>query len=168
MNSNKLISLNEDEEVYKVIRRYWLNYFFAIFVTFILITLPFILIVPLFQRGRWGMGLFFIILIFGLLSGLRTFISWYYNVFIVTSQRVIDIDQRGFFNKVVWDTELDRIHDITYSKKGIWQTIFNYGNVQILTSGSLAKIEIINIKQPQKIKEAIKSIREEAKDGDLR
>lgn len=164
MSAFKIVSLKENEEIFKTIRRHWLTYLFSIFITFILICLPFLFIVPLFQWGKWGILLFFLIILVAIVFGLRTFVLWYYNIFVITNKRVIDIDQKSFFSRVVWDSSLDRIQDVTYSKKGLIQTLFNYGNIQIIPTGSTTKVEIINIHNPQKVQEMIHSFQDEVID----
>lgn len=162
MNIAKIVSLNENEKVLKIIRRYWLVYLFSILITFILIAVPFLFIVPLFQWGKFGVVLFLLFICVGLVYGLRVFLSWYLNVFVITNKRIIDVDQKGFLNRAVWDTELNRVQDVTYSQKGLFQTLFHYGNLQIFPSGqTTTKIEIINISKPQKVQELIRSFQEE-------
>jgi hypothetical protein len=56
-------------------------------------------------------------------------IGWYYTVYIMTDVRLIEIKQRGFFNRKVSEYGLDKIQNINYHIRGFQAVIFQYGDI---------------------------------------
>ena len=52
-----------------------------------------------------------------------------FNVYIVTDERIIDIDFYNLIYKEVSDANIDKIQDVTYKMGGVVRTLFNYGDV---------------------------------------
>lgn len=151
----KRLVFKENESIVKIVRQYPLAHIFSILATLILISGPFFFLFLLFSWGLIGIVIFLFILLLGIIYGIREFILWYFNAFIITNQRVIDIDQRGLFDRIVSEAPYSQIQDISYRIKGIFKTIFHYGNIQIQTAGTTVKLELQNIYQPEKIQELI-------------
>jgi uncharacterized membrane protein YdbT with pleckstrin-like domain len=60
-------------------------------------------------------------------------IGWYYTVYIITNMRIIEIKQKGFFNRKVSDVPLDRVQSINYHIKGFQAVLFQYGDITAQT-----------------------------------
>ena len=65
------------------------------------------------------------------------FITWYYNVALITDRRVIDVEFSGLVYKDVATTKLNLVQDVSYAQVGVIRTFFDYGNILIQTAGSL-------------------------------
>lgn len=138
-----------------VIRHYGLTFWPQILAIFLLLALSFFFLFPLFSFGYWGEALFFFLILLDVVYALKNFIIWYYNAFVVTNRRVVDVDQRGFFEQIVSEAPYEKIQDVSYRRKGIWQTIFRYGDVRIQMVDASAGLEIRNVRGPEKIQELI-------------
>lgn len=90
--------------------------------------------------------LFWYVATFG--YALANFLRWYYNIYIVTSERVIDIDFVQLLYKKFSEARIDRIEDVTYTSAGFFSAIFNYGNVRIQTAGEIPELEFELIPRP--------------------
>lgn len=64
------------------------------------------------------------------------FHNYYLSIQIVTSERIIDVDQRGLFNREVNALSVNNIQDVNYKKSGFWGTLLNFGNVIVQTAGA--------------------------------
>ncbi len=64
---------------------------------------------------------------------LPSWIVWYYSVFILTNQRLIQITQKGFFHKSVVDLGLGKIQSTNYEIKGVQATLLGFGTIMIQT-----------------------------------
>lgn len=62
-----------------------------------------------------------------------SWIIWWYTVFIITDQRLIQITQKGFFNKSVVDLGLGKIQSTNYEIKGVEATLLGFGTIMIQT-----------------------------------
>jgi len=76
---------------------------------------------------------------------------WKKNYFVISSQRIIDYDQQGFFNKKVSEIPFEKIRDLSFNSKGLWQTLYKYGNIRIQLMGSERPLVLYNIKDPEDI-----------------
>jgi len=124
---------------------------------FRVVALPFVL--PL---GHIIVGtLFWYLFTFGVL--LSTFLGWFFNIYIVTNRRVVDIDFINLLYKKFSEANLSKIQDITYSSNGIIAAFFNYGTVLIQTAAEIQDIEYDHVPRPDKVVETIRSLIKEEK-----
>ncbi len=96
---------------------------------------------------------FWYIAAFGML--LAKFLHWFFNIFIVTNERIIDIDFINLLYKDVAEAQLSRVQDISYNQKGIFGTMFNYGNVVIQTAGELPNFSFEIVPKPSEVVDII-------------
>ncbi|MFA6197772.1 MAG: PH domain-containing protein [Patescibacteria group bacterium] len=153
--SNFTRNLKEGEELIEIVRRFYISYLWQALVALIFILLPFFLIFPLFRWGWPGIIMFFTLLIFGIIFGIRQTLIYFLNALVITDQRIIDFDQRGLFNRVVSEATYEKIQDVSFSIKGVWQTLYHYGDLQIQTAGNHITLEICDIANPQRVQDRI-------------
>jgi len=149
----KKISLRPDEEIIMVLRHHPITYWKQILLAVFLILLAFFLMFFLLSLGPLGVALFLAILLTGIFYGAREFFIWYFNVFIITNQRIFDFDQIGFFNKIVSELNYEKISDISYSVKGFWQTVLKLGTIRIQAAG--VKLAVKNVSHVSKISQLL-------------
>jgi hypothetical protein len=84
-----------------------------------------------------SVNLFFISLIVSILLGVILFapswISWFYSIFIVTDQRLIQITQKGLFHKTVVDLGLNQIQMVNYEIAGFQEAVLGFGTIMMQT-----------------------------------
>lgn len=76
------------------------------------------------------------------------FLTWYFNIGIITNHRVIDVDFHSILYKEVTYTNLNKIEDVTAKGGGFIASVFNFGNVFIQTAGTEVNVEFMNIPRP--------------------
>lgn len=84
---------------------------------------------------------------------------WSRTIFVITNMRVIDHDQKGFFNKIVTEARYDQIDEVSYRVKGILPTIFRYGVIALSVHGSSADLQIANVHSPSRAADLINELR---------
>ena len=89
---------------------------------------------------------------------LISFLNWYFNVYIVTNERVVDVDWYGLLYKQLSSTQLAKIQDVTYKQSGILDTFFNFGTVFIQTAGTEPNFEFTAVPKPHQVVEQINEI----------
>lgn len=150
----KKIDLRTDEEIVMVLHHHPIGFAKQIIITAFIVLLSFFLMYPLFNNlDQLGVAIFVALVATGIIYGSREFFIWYYNVFIITNQRIIDIDQRGFFEKIVSEVPYENIIDISYYVKGIWQTILKLGTVKVKAGG--VDLILRNIKDVVKVNQIL-------------
>lgn len=90
------------------------------------------------------------------------FLRWYFNVYIVTSDRVVDIDWLSLLYKQLSSTQLEKIQDVTYNQGGILDSFFDFGNVLIQTAGSEPNFEFEAVPKPERVVRQIHKILEKS------
>lgn len=123
--------------------------------------IPFFFLFPLFREGVIGAVIFFLLVITGLLFFLRAYVRWFGTVLILTDKRVVDIDQRGYFDRIVTEASYNQIDEASYRVKGFWSTVFRYGSIRLDLAGSAADIEFEKISRPARVHDLINDLREE-------
>ena len=86
------------------------------------------------------------------------FLSYYFNVGVISSRRILDIDFSSVLFKQVSETRLERIEDITATSGGYAASLFNFGNVHIQTAGEMLNFEFINSPRPGDIVRVINEL----------
>jgi uncharacterized membrane protein YdbT with pleckstrin-like domain len=86
------------------------------------------------------------------------FLYWFFNIFIVTNERIVDIDFVNLLYKDVSETQVSRIQDISYNAKGIFAAMFNYGNVMIQTAGEVPNFSFELVPKPSAVVEIISDV----------
>ncbi|EKE06700.1 MAG: hypothetical protein ACD_18C00302G0006 [uncultured bacterium] len=89
------------------------------------------------------------------------FIDFYLDMWIVTNDRIVDIEQHSLFHREITELDLYRIQDATASVKGFFATIFQFGNVDIKTASSNTKIIFQNIHNPNHVREQLIKLADE-------
>lgn len=148
-------NLKEGETLLRVVRPFALVYVVPILITSLVVLLDFFLLYWFVRHGKWGILAFLVILVIGVVLSLRTAYLWVMNAFVVTNQRVIDIDQGGFFHRRVSESTYEKIQDISFTIRGVAATLFHYGSVVLQTAGTNAQLELKNVRAPERVQAMI-------------
>ena len=76
---------------------------------------------------------------------------WYNNVFVITTHRIIDFDQRGFFERVVSQSSFEKIQDVSLHIHGAAQTFFHYGDINIKSAWGSVDLCVPSIFRPARM-----------------
>lgn len=71
--------------------------------------------------------------VLGALVMLPSWIGWYFSLFIITDQRLIQITQKGLFNRSVIDMRLNQIQMVNYQIAGLQETLLGFGTIMMQT-----------------------------------
>ena len=154
----------ENEEIIKVVHRNW----FYIFEQFLIVLVMFfVLAIALFAIPQLfpvlSEGIFFNLFLFGestFLLGLWIFgffiwIDYYFDIWIVTSERIINIEQQGMFSRKVSELNYAKIQDVTSHVQGFIPTMLNFGDVEVQTAGEEENFIFRTVSDPYAIKNLI-------------
>ncbi len=86
------------------------------------------------------------------------FLHWFYNVGIVTNERIVDVDFSNILYKEVNIAMLDKIEDITSKSSGYIGSLFNFGDVFVQTAGSELNIEFHKTPAPSEVVDIINKL----------
>ncbi|MFC1663292.1 PH domain-containing protein [Patescibacteria group bacterium] len=151
-------NLQDSEELIKIVKRHPIMVLVPLTIFGMFFLIDFFIMTILLQRGWWGVVIFILILLFSMIGAWRTTFIWSLNAFVLTNQRIMDYDQKGLFHRVVSATNYDKIQDVSYSSKGIWQSMLSLGTIHLQTAGSQANLELKSVGRPEKVVDLINSI----------
>jgi hypothetical protein len=146
--------LKEGEKVVKVVHKHWASFIWPATKVFLVLVIPFFLISFLFSN-LLGLIIFFIWVAVGLGYGFHQWINWYFDIFILTNQRIVNIDQRSLFSRSVSETNYKDVTGVTYEVSGPLAMMFNYGNVKVSVGGAENAIKINSVADPKGLQELI-------------
>lgn len=148
-----------DEKIVMFIRKHWMIFLGKIVILLLMFLLPVILVfvlyrfIPqLFQESMvniWVVLGASYLLILGMVF-LLSFIDFYFDIVILTDKRIIDINQRNLFNRVIDELDLLHVEDTSSKIKGFLPTFFNFGDAEIQTAGANRNFILKNIPNPRK------------------
>lgn len=130
---------DKDEEILLLVRRHIItNFRWVIIVLFMILSplvLGFVSVLDDLPSRFLVMGiiLWYLLTLAMVLEG---FFNWYFDMFIVTDERIIDIDFHNLIYKNVTSTKIDKIEDVTYTVSGAVPSFLDFGNVMIQTAGA--------------------------------
>ena len=165
-----MIDLHPEEKIVLVVRRHWFVFLGEVTALIIAALLP--LAFPIFSNAIYEFGgeylseaqitavSTFISAAWLLLLWIIFFIiftSYYLDTFIITNQRVIDVDQVNLFARDIATAPLSSVQDVKIEILGFVATMFNYGNLHLQTAGGTKEIVIQGIQNPEYVKKLIMS-----------
>lgn len=170
---------HDNEAVLFVFRRHIIAMrkgFYMLVIPFVITSLPTLVlpILPIRLSGWWADPINMMLVSFsGLLVGLVLFfyhwMGWYFSVYIVTDQRMRQIDQQGIFGKSVIDLGLTKIQNISYNVEGFTAAVFGFGTIVIQTY--VGDLIIDKVHHPEqiynKLQDAVRKTTEDRQDKQL-
>ena len=93
-----------------------------------------------------------------LMAWMRIFYSltmYSLNVVIVTNTRIIDSRQDGFFNRRISELHLSRVQDISVHTRGLMETMFRFGSVEVQTASEERQFIFTQLPNPEHVKDVI-------------
>jgi hypothetical protein len=152
-----VVKLKEKEKILAVVRHFPLLYLHKVLLAALLIAAPFFFMMPLLSlpMPKVGVAVFSVAVFAGLLYALRVFVIWYWNAFVITTVRIVDVDQRGLFDRVVSEASHDKVQDVSYRIKGLWGTVFKCGTLIVQTAGASANLELYYVRRPEDVQHLI-------------
>ena len=138
-----MIEIQPNEAIERIIRRYWLTLAPEIGTSTFFFWMPVALIVAAKSPELTILSSYYNYIYVGVLlyyllflaTLLYVWMDYYLDILLITSQRILIIEQKGLFNRQVTAVPLERVQDITVRKRGILQTFFDFGDIQIQTAG---------------------------------
>jgi hypothetical protein len=100
--------------------------------------------------------MFWYLAVFGFF--LTKIIHWFFNIFIVTNERIVDIDFVNLLYKEFSEAKVTRIQDMSYQTKGILATFFNFGDVLIQTAGEVPNFVFESVPRPAYVVDTISDL----------
>lgn len=158
----KFETKDREEQIILILRRHFATNIFWILGSTLAITVPVLAFLVGFSPASLEVRYQILLLLLWTLmvSGyaLENFLSWFFNVYIVTNERVVDIDFHNFLYREISDADLDKIQDITIKGSGLGAAIFHYGDILIQTAAEKEEFEFLAVPQPEIVSRVIREL----------
>ena len=99
----------------------------------------------------WMLAIVLILLFYWL----RTWVGWYYSIYVLTEKRIVVTTQKGFFSRSVSELALNNIQNVTYAQEGLQAAIFHFGSISIQTLSGSGGFDLKYIHHPERFARAI-------------
>ncbi len=141
--------LNSREKLVGIARKHWFLIVPKLLKAVIIISLL-IVFANKFSHSRESFIFGVILIIFFIIYLVYLWILLRVDYFIITDERVIKVNQRGFWNRDLNEISISGISNITLSEEGIAATFLKFGSVKI-TMENTAIFNMENISNPVRI-----------------
>src|SRR3989338_2168214 len=158
------------EDIVLVLRRHWFAALGIIAMFVVLAIIPPILYVFLQNIAPSyfdhpviapALGILGVIYYLGIwLFSFTDFVDYYLDVWIVTTGRIINVEQMGLFRRTESELNLSSIQDVTSEIRGPIQTLFGFGQVHVQTAAERTRFHLKNIPHPERVQETIMHLAE--------
>ncbi len=81
-------------------------------------------------------------------NAFMNFLTWYYNIYLVTNERILHYFFRPLTGYKVAETEIENIQDVSQASIGFFPNIFGYGDIMIQTASTRNKFYFKAIPKP--------------------
>jgi uncharacterized membrane protein YdbT with pleckstrin-like domain len=141
-----MMHLRENETVELIIRKHWFVVAKEVVIFIILLIVPIIVLIflpPLLTQFNADENIInplinFFLSLYVLIPLAYLFLMWmdyYLDMWIITNERIVDIEQKGLFNREISEIPLHRVQDVTIHVNGIIETLLRFGTIKIQTAG---------------------------------
>lgn len=114
---------------------------------FVLSIFPFLGFLPAKFAAFASIGWYLFVFTFAI----QGFLGWYYNIYIITDERIVDVDFYSLIYRSVSEAKLEKIEDVTSTMAGLGGTIFDYGTITIQTAAEKREFEFVDVPHPARI-----------------
>lgn len=160
----RFINEQEDEEVVLLLRAHPITNLKWILIAMVMIIVPEVLTaagafadVPLKFMVMGKLVWYLVVLAYGL----ERFLNWYYSVFIVTNERVVDVDFVNLLTRVMSYANLNHIEEPSMVAGGFFRSLFKYGDVFVPTAAEGQASEARAVPYPDRAISIISELSEE-------
>lgn len=101
------------------------------------------------DRFHWAFNLGWYLMTFGF--ALESFLVWFFNVYIITDERIVDVDFLSLIYKNVSSAKIDNVEDVTVTASGALASVFDYGTVLIQTAAERTQFEFEHVPHPTRV-----------------
>jgi hypothetical protein len=163
------VEQHQDEKRVLLVRRHGFIFFRRVAYLAFLMVLPIlflVVIIPtawdaILERTAGGVLVFLVVSLYYLfvsLYFLHAWVDYYLDVWIVSTKRIVNIEQRGLFSRVVSELFLDKVQDVTVEVHGLLPTMMHFGDVIIQSAGENPRFFFDDVPKPYEIADIIMNL----------
>lgn len=155
----------EEGKIVLFFRKHWAAFFAQSLLIIFLFLFPAVVVISirfanpsLIHGVAWnflvlGLSIYYLVIT---TFSFTAWVTFYFNIYVVTNDAIIDVTQQGLFGRRISQLPLEEVQDVSSNIKGIFPTFFGYGDVLVETaSESVTNFLISQVADPQEISSKI-------------
>ena len=95
--------------------------------------------------------------------GVIRYTLWYFNVYLITNRRLIDVNFPSILHSDISIAKLEKIEDTSAKIGGLLGIVFNYGHVLVQTAAATSEFGFYKIAKPELINKILSELMMERK-----
>jgi len=173
----RVLRAGKEERLIILLRRHWINLFtqlfpFAALIFVLLVSYLFFflflgskLLSPIeMEFIHLGTALFVLFLWSFIFV---VFIDYYLDVWVVTNDRIVNVEQKGLFRREISELRLENVQDLTTDIGGVTKTFFDFGDLYVQTAGKRERFIFRSIPHPERVRDIILVLSEDTKNNNI-
>lgn len=157
----------EDEEIELFLRAHWITNLAWLVLALALLFIPGVLTAVLGAAGlnlvntlptslSFSLNILWLMLVVAYV--VEKFLQWYFNIYIVTNQHLVDINFHNLLSRDKVEIRLEDIQSSKPSVKGVLRSLFNFGDIIIETAAEKQRVEFHDVPRPDLVAERIQDL----------
>lgn len=73
-----------------------------------------------------------------------SYVLWYFSYYLLTTERLRQVRQKGIFSRSMVDLDLDNIESVSFGVAGVFGTMFNYGTILVQTAAGDLTLSMVS------------------------
>lgn len=170
----KLAYQEDNEHINLLLRQHWFTNIGWVAAAFLAAISPVLLIgmrlfsieLPFLIPGdvMFTMLVVWYLLIFA--YAIEKFLFWYFNIYVATDHRLIDVVSHTLMSRDITEAHLIDVQSVKSQVRGIFGSLFNFGDVIIETAAKKQNIEFLAVPRPDFVSDRIQDLRRELVRGE--
>ncbi len=161
------VAQEENEKIELLLRRHWVTnlpwmslFLIGLFVPALLANIDSLLGLNLISQIPVNLFINFLIIWFLFLTAyaIESLLFWYFNIYIVTNLNIISISFRSLLSKEITQSRLDDIQGVSSKMKGVFSSLFNFGDVIVETAAKEREIRFLSVPKPDVVADRIQDL----------
>jgi membrane protein YdbS with pleckstrin-like domain len=160
----KFVTQQDDEEIVLLLRAHPITNIGWLLLSLVMLALPTVLMATgMFSNVNFefifiGRLTWYLVI---LMYSFEKFLHWYYSVFIITNERLVDIDFYNLMFRIVTYANLNHIEEPASITGGFIRSMFKYGDIYVTTASEKPTVEALAVPYPDKVIDIISRLSEE-------
>lgn len=159
--------IDSNEHLVYVFRKSLITTIPWLFITFVLTVLPSFIAPFVLTQTNLSYKFIFIVSCFWYIGTFgyffQSFLNWFFNVYIVSDKKIIDVDFHGLIYGNISEAKLSDVEDVTSKIHGAIRTVFEFGDVFVQTAGESPQFEFHDVPDPANVRDLIADLVENIK-----
>lgn len=90
------------------------------------------------------------------------FFLWFREVYTVSTHRFVKVAHEGIFQRIITETALDRILNVSWRTTGPWSMLASFGDIHLQVVGRVEPLVVRSVANPAEVKEFLWRLHEDA------